>query len=189
MLVFPAPEAAPSGQPYKVRFNLKATGEKETRRGPVLEPMAFSGLVYQLPLVHGTPAEPPCHLCPAICCSYFALQIDTPTCKKDFENLRWYLMHEKIHVFVDNGEWYLQVWNRCMNLMPDNRCGIYETRPQICRDYGFGEEREVNCHATSESNKEYEILFTEASQLEEYYKKWYETRYGWRNKKRRKKSS
>ena len=24
---------------------------------------------------------------------------------------------------------------RCPHLQPDNRCGIYQTRPQICRDY------------------------------------------------------
>lgn len=149
--------------------------------------MVFSGLVYQLPLVTETPSQPPCHLCPAICCNYFALQIDTPTSRKDFENLRWYLMHQKVHVFVDAGKWYLQVWTPCQHLQPDNRCGIYETRPDICREYGTDTEGTVNCHATSESNSEYEVLFTEATQIEEYYQGWYQKRYGKRNGKTKKK--
>ncbi|MCG3198118.1 MAG: YkgJ family cysteine cluster protein [Candidatus Omnitrophica bacterium] len=150
--------------------------------------MTFSGLIYKLPLVKDTPKDPPCHVCPAICCSYFSLEIDTPKSKHDFENLRWYLMHEKVHVFLDSGKWYLQVWSRCVNLQPDNRCGIYETRPQICREYGYGEDHEVNCHATAEKNSEYDLVFTEPEQLEKYYRDWYRKRYGKRGKKPKRKS-
>lgn len=150
--------------------------------------MTFSGLVYKLPLVKGTPTDPPCHACPAICCSYFSLEIDTPKCKHDFENLRWYLMHEKVHVFLDSGKWYLQVWNRCVNLLSDNRCGVYETRPQICRDYGYGEDREVNCHATASKNAEYDVVFTEPEQIEKYYRDWHRKRYGKRGNKVKKKT-
>lgn len=28
---------------------------------------------------------------------------------------------------------------RCPHLTPDNRCGIYEDRPKVCRDYGADE--------------------------------------------------
>ena len=147
--------------------------------------MAFSGLVYQLPIVRGEVSEPPCHLCPAICCQYFALQIDTPGSRKDFENLRWYLMHERVHVFVDAGKWYLQVWNPCQHLLPNQHCGIYETRPDICREYGVDENQTVNCHATSEANSEYEVLFTEASQIEDYYRNWHSKRYGKRKRSRK----
>ena len=31
--------------------------------------------------------------------------------------------------------WYLLVHTKCKHLRDDNLCGIYETRPQICRDY------------------------------------------------------
>jgi Fe-S-cluster containining protein len=148
--------------------------------------MVFSGLVYQLPLVNEPPAEPPCQICPAICCNYFALQIDTPNCLKDFENIRWYLMHQKVHIFVDEGKWYLQVWTQCQHLQGDNRCGIYQTRPLICQEYGEDSEGAVNCHATSESNNEYDLLFTEPEQLEQYYQAWYDKRFGWRNGKKRK---
>jgi len=38
-------------------------------------------------------------------------------------------------IFVEDGDWYLQVNRRCKNLLPDNRCAVYETRPAICREY------------------------------------------------------
>ncbi len=83
---------------------------------------------------------PPCDHCTARCCKYFALPIDKPKTKADYGYVRWYLMHEGIAVWVDEGDWYLEVRTVCKHLLPDNRCGIYETRPQICRDYGIPEE-------------------------------------------------
>ena len=38
-------------------------------------------------------------------------------------------------MFVEDGDWYLLVHTQCRHLQPDNRCGIYETRPNICRTY------------------------------------------------------
>jgi Fe-S-cluster containining protein len=38
-------------------------------------------------------------------------------------------------VFKEDDDWYLLVHTTCQHLPPDYRCGIYETRPQICRDY------------------------------------------------------
>lgn len=146
----------------------------------------FSGLTYELPIVKGDPDEPPCHLCPGICCSYIAVEIDKPSSKTEFEQIRWYLMHEKIHVFVDEGEWFLQVWNHCENLQPDNTCRIYETRPEICREYGTDKEDLVNCHAVAEENEEYDLLFKEPAEIEAYYAKWYKKRYGKKKKKKKK---
>lgn len=78
-----------------------------------------------------------CEYCTAKCCSYIALPIDTPVERADFDNLRWYIMHGhgSINVFVEGKQWYLMVHEVCRHLLPDNRCGTYETRPQICRDY------------------------------------------------------
>jgi uncharacterized protein len=55
----------------------------------------------------------PCRECEAKCCKYFALQIDTPKRKSDFENIRWYLAHENVSVFVDKRKWFLNVDNKC----------------------------------------------------------------------------
>jgi uncharacterized protein len=76
-----------------------------------------------------------CSYCTAKCCRYFAMGIDTPTTWEQFDNMRWYMMHGTFSVFVDSGVWYLVIPGDCQHLLPDQRCGAYETRPQICRDY------------------------------------------------------
>jgi len=81
------------------------------------------------------PGEVLCTYCPAKCCRYFALPIETPTDWEDFEFIRWYLLHERATVFVEEESWYLLVHNRCKVLGDDNLCQAYATRPQICRDY------------------------------------------------------
>jgi len=74
-----------------------------------------------------------CNKCSALCCRYFALEIDKPTTRNDFENIRWYISHEKTSVFIQRGKWYLNVKNRCKHLDGGNRCAMYENRPAICR--------------------------------------------------------
>jgi Fe-S-cluster containining protein len=81
------------------------------------------------------PGEVLCQYCSAKCCRYFALAIDEPTEWRDFETLRWYLLHGDVAVFTEDGTWYLLVYNTCRHLQDDNRCGIYATRPPICREY------------------------------------------------------
>jgi Fe-S-cluster containining protein len=76
-----------------------------------------------------------CEHCTAACCRYVALPIDTPTCARDFDDMRWYVMHENIAVFVEDGEWFIQIHTPCRQILPDGRCAIYETRPAICREY------------------------------------------------------
>ena len=31
------------------------------------------------------------------------------------------------------------IGERCPHLLPDNRCGVYEDRPKVCRDYSADE--------------------------------------------------
>ncbi len=81
------------------------------------------------------PGEALCDYCTAKCCRYFALPIETPTTFNDFEYIRWYLLHDRATVFTEDEVWYLLVHTQCKHLRDDNLCGIYETRPQICRDY------------------------------------------------------
>jgi Fe-S-cluster containining protein len=76
-----------------------------------------------------------CDHCTAKCCRYFALPIDTPASRQEFDYLRWFLLHERASVFTEGDTWYLLVHTVCKHLQPDNRCGIYADRPQICRDY------------------------------------------------------
>lgn len=76
-----------------------------------------------------------CEHCVALCCRYIALPIDTPQKRSDFDDIRWYLLHEGVSVFIEDGDWYICITTTCRHLQPDRRCGIYETRPRICRDY------------------------------------------------------
>ena len=76
-----------------------------------------------------------CEYCTAKCCHYFALPIETPESFEDFEFLRWYVLHDRASIFTEDAQWYLLVHTICKHLQADHRCGIYETRPQICRDY------------------------------------------------------
>ena len=76
-----------------------------------------------------------CEHCTGMCCRYLALPIETPEDREEFDDVRWYLLHEGVSVFVEDGEWYLYVAADCRHLQPDYRCGIYQTRPRICRQY------------------------------------------------------
>jgi len=102
-----------------------------------------------------------CDYCPAKCCRYFALPIETPTTWPDFEYLRWYLLHDRATVFIEDDSWYLLVHTRCRHLDENNRCDSYETRPQICRDYGT-----KNCEY--EDDWVYDHYFETPEQIEEY---------------------
>lgn len=103
-----------------------------------------------------------CEHCTALCCRYVAVPLDKPRTRRDFDDIRWYLMHQGVTVFVEEGEWYVQFTTRCSNLLPTGRCAIYETRPAICREYKAGE-----CDYNG-GDYDYDALFTEVSQLEEY---------------------
>lgn len=106
-----------------------------------------------------------CEHCAAACCRYLALPLDKPKTARDYDDIRWYLMHEGIDVFVEDGDWYIQIKTRCKNLGDDNRCNIYDTRPEICREY---EPKDCDY---SVGTYGYEHLFTHAKQIEEFYRK------------------
>ncbi len=78
-----------------------------------------------------------CEHCTAKCCHYIAVPYETPDCFADMEYIRWIVLHEKATFFKDDEDWYLLVHTVCEKLQDDYRCGIYENRPQICRDYTF----------------------------------------------------
>ena len=103
-----------------------------------------------------------CEHCTGVCCRYVALPIEKPTNRRDFDDLRWYVMHEGISVFVEEGDWYVQIAARCRNLEPDNRCASYHTRPMICREYDAGE-----CDYTG-GDYQYELLLKTAKDVEQY---------------------
>lgn len=103
-----------------------------------------------------------CDKCAGLCCRYLALPIETPTTRGDFEDIRWYLAHEGISIFVEDDEWYINISTRCRFLGPDHRCDIYEVRPKICRRY-----QDDHCDYHS-GDYGYDKHFTTLEQLESY---------------------
>jgi Fe-S-cluster containining protein len=116
--------------------------------------------------------EPDCLACKSVCCRHIASHIDTPTTKKDFDHLRWYLMHEHVKVGIDlDANWLLEVATPCRHLK-NNRCAIYTTRPKICRDYPG---KNHSCEFEGDTSP-YKVLFKNHAELETYLgkkgKKW-----------------
>lgn len=136
---------------------------RSVERGDPRELPALRVLPAALSTVEG--AGPPCHRCDAKCCRYIALEIDPPGKPEHYDRIRWYLLHEGIVVWVQDGGWHLEIRSRCRHLLPDRRCEIYDTRPQICRDYGLPEDEP--CEFFSEGD-DFELYFDSAEAFEAY---------------------
>ena len=79
----------------------------------------------------------PCFEC-ALCCTYVAVEIDTPTTGTEYDQIVWYLYHRDVEVFVDwDDAWHVLFRTRCENLSAAGTCGIYERRPGICKDFDW----------------------------------------------------
>jgi Fe-S-cluster containining protein len=118
------------------------------------------------------PRESKCGRCkPPICCQYLTQQVDTPKTKADFDHLLWQLAHRDMQLFQDDEAWFLLINNPCQHLLADGNCGIYETRPQVCRDY-------TNdwCELDESAEKGFKRFFNGYDALLEYchqrFKKW-----------------
>jgi Fe-S-cluster containining protein len=106
-----------------------------------------------------------CDECPGLCCRYFAFPIETPETEEDYDDIRWFLCHKNISVFVEEGDWYINVKNKCRHLTNgSNRCAIYQKRPRLCRTYSTRD-----CDFT-DGEYDYELHFTSDKQMEEYIK-------------------
>ena len=107
----------------------------------------------------------------SICCNSINQKIPTPRSKEDFDHLVWQVSHENINIFKDADGWFLHIKANCMHLLPSGVCGIYETRPWVCREYSndFCEYDESIADAS-------EHFFAEPKQLHKYcrkrFKKW-----------------
>jgi Fe-S-cluster containining protein len=87
--------------------------------------------------------------------------MDPPKTRRDFDYIRWFLLHEHAAVFTEDETWYMLVHTPCKHLQPDHRCGIYHTRPQICRTYNTND-----CEYHDDWT--YERYFETPEQVEEY---------------------
>jgi Fe-S-cluster containining protein len=114
------------------------------------------------------PLENKCSRCNGSkCCTYTteALGI-TPRSKSDFDHLLWQISHEGVEIYKDEDGWFLLLQGKCEHLQKDGACAIYETRPQICREY----ENDW-CEYDAPAEEAFELYFRNYGELLKYCKK------------------
>ena len=103
-----------------------------------------------------------CDDCNAACCRYIAMEIDCPDSIEDFENIKWYVCHKNVKIFVDEDyEWHIEFTTDCKHLGENNRCNFYERRPEICREYNQEE-------CTFHNNYEEKYVFLNVDDVDKY---------------------
>ena len=106
-----------------------------------------------------------CGKCDAYCCKHVAVHIDAPQTSEDYDNIRWYLLHENVWVSIDfEDRWLVEFKTPCRHITDDFKCSIYKNRPAICREYPGKNEL---CEGETETPS-YKELFKNDSDLERY---------------------
>jgi len=103
-----------------------------------------------------------CSICGGKCCKYYTVLLEDPEDAEDFDELRWFLAHGSNYIYIDDGEWHLNVEARCKFLQDDGRCSMYEYRPQVCRDFGHEDECEF------EGSYDFDRVFKTIGEIEAY---------------------
>jgi len=102
------------------------------------------------------------------CCTYVSQQIDTPRSMKDFDFIMWQLSHNDVQLYKDEDGWFLLFNQLCRHLLPGGGCGIYETRPRICREYDND-----FCEYDMPAEDGFELFFRDDGELDKYCRKRY----------------
>ena len=111
--------------------------------------------------------ENKCSFCTgSICCTYVTQHIDTPRSKVDFQHLLWQVSHDHVKAYKDEDGWTLLIEAKCQHLQIDGACGIYATRPQICRDHS-----NEYCEFDVPSEDGFDLYFQNYEELLAYCKK------------------
>lgn len=112
-------------------------------------------------------AENKCGYCTnSYCCTYVTEELTAPKSKEDYEHMLWQVSHEGVEVYKDDEGWWMMVSGRCTHLQPDGACGIYDVRPQICRDH-----TNDYCEFDSPAEDDYDLYFPDYETLLKYCKK------------------
>lgn len=111
--------------------------------------------------------ETKCSQCPGTkCCTYTTQAIDTPRSMDDFDVLLWQLAHRNMEAYKDEDGWFLLFNTPCRFLQADGACGIYASRPQLCRDYSND-----YCEFDSPAEEGFEFYFRNYEELDAYCRK------------------
>ena len=129
-------------------------GPMRPPRPPIDLPLLANGS-YQLP--QGNPCEGCDH-----CCRYVTIPIERPRSQRDFDNIRWYVLHRNVSVLCDwEGSWMVQFDTPC-DWLKGGRCSHYKHRPEVCREY---DPAECERYCTIPAEK---ILIRDEADLERY---------------------
>ncbi|RMD45516.1 YkgJ family cysteine cluster protein [Candidatus Pacearchaeota archaeon] len=101
----------------------------------------------------------------SLCCKYIAIEIDKPENKEDIDQIRWFLLHKNVWVFIDHdNSWNVQFNTPCTKLSSKGLCTIYRKRPRICKDYST-----ESCEKWGEG-KSFKVLWKNAEEFEKWLK-------------------
>ncbi len=105
-----------------------------------------------------------CENCNADCCRYIAMEIDVPENLDDFENIKWYVCHKDVRIYVEEDySWNLEFITPCKWLSEGNCCTNYSRRPEICKEYNYDE-------CTFHNNYKEKYSFESIEDVEKYIK-------------------
>lgn len=108
-----------------------------------------------------------CSFCTgSTCCTYVTQHMDTPRSKEDFRQLLWQVSHENVKLYKDDDGWTLLVDGKCQHLQVNGDCGIYDERPDICREH-----TNDYCEFDAPSEDGFELYFENYFDLLKYCKK------------------
>ena len=111
--------------------------------------------------------ENKCSFCTgSICCTYVTHHIDTPRSKDDFKHLLWQISHDHVKIYKDEDGWTLLIDGKCQHLQLNGDCGIYDSRPPICREHSND-----YCEYDAPSEDGFDLYFQNYEDLLAYCKK------------------
>ena len=92
-----------------------------------------------------------CDKCDGNCCQVLVIEIETPETRDDFEDIKWYLYHPGVSVYIDtDNAWNVQFDSKCRYLGGNGRCLIYDKRTPVCR-----KARVEECHVNKKEIREF----------------------------------
>ena len=92
--------------------------------------------------------------------------METPRSKEDFRQLLWQVSHQNVKLYKDDDGWTLLVDGKCQHLQINGDCGIYEVRPEICREH-----TNDYCEFDAPSEDGFDLYFENYFDLLKYCKK------------------
>jgi hypothetical protein len=117
--------------------------------------------------------EKNCNNCGAKCCKYVVIELDIPEKAEDFEEIKWFVAHENVQVFIEeDGAWNVEFITPCKYLTKENLCSIHEDfvknpkvkRSNICKEFST-----EDCPHHNEYNEIFS--FKKIEDVEEYIEK------------------